>query len=99
MVRHTGEEGFMKEKVKDKNSKDVLAWGCVALSAIGLLLGIIFPAVIGGMFSIGTFLCFIGFLLSLGSVKDRGSNLPALIAFGFSYIAMSICIFISSLAA
>ena len=89
----------MKEKLNGKNSKDILGWGCVGLSAIGLLLGIIFPVILGDMFSIGTFLCFIGFLLSLGSVKDRGSNLPALTAFGFSFIAMSICIFVSSMGA
>ena len=41
---------------------------------------------------------FIAFLFSMGAVKDRGNNLPALLAFFIPFAAMSICVFYSGMA-
>ena len=84
------------EQTESKN-KDLLAIGCILAAAAGLVLGIMFPSTVGGVFSVGTILSFAGFIISLGAVKDRGSNLPAMIAFVTSFLAMSITIFCSGM--
>ena len=82
----------------DTKKKDLIAIGCIAASVIGLFLGIRFPQTVGGVFSTGTILSFAGFLLSLGSVKDRGNNFLAILAFTLSFLAMAITIFCSGMA-
>ena len=77
----------------NNRSKDLLALGCIIAAAVGLVMGIMFPAAVGGVFSVGTIISFVGFIVSLGAVKDRGSNLPALTAFFATFITMSITIF------
>ena len=85
----------LREKEK---KKDLLAWGCIALAIIGLLLGMRFTAPLGGVFSAGTTLSFLGFLLSMAAVKDHGSNLPALLAFTVTFLSMAVCIFCTGMA-
>lgn len=84
--------------IENQKTKDLMAVGCIALSIIGLILGVLHSKPVANTFSTGTILSFVAFLASLGSVKDRGSNLLAIIAFTISFLAMSVCIFFSGLA-
>ena len=90
----------MKENVNSGGKKkDLLSLICIAASVVGLILGIRFPAPVGGVFSAGTCIAFICFMLSLGCVKDKGSNLPAILAFSVSFLAMAVSIFCSGMMA
>ena len=80
-------------------TKDLMAFGCLAASVIGLILGIVMPTPVADTFSPGSLISFIAFLLSLGAVKDRGNNLPAILSFTVSFLAMAISIFCSGMAA
>lgn len=86
------------EKDTDK-SKTLIALGCIVLAAAGLVLGFLFPVPLGGTFSIGTLLALTAFLLSLSAVKDRGSNMAAILALFTAFISMSVSIFFSGMAA
>ena len=78
--------------------KDLTAFGCIAAGIIGVILGMMFTKPIAGTFSPGTVLALVAFLLSLTAVKDKGNNLPALLAFFVSFAAMSLSIFYSGMA-
>ena len=85
------------KKTQLKTTKDLMAAACIGMAVIGLSLGMMIPEPIANAFSGGTIICFIAFLLSLGSVKDRGNNFPALLAFMISFLAMAVSIFRSGL--
>ena len=87
----------MKQKTSTDSAKNLMAFACIAMSLIGLILGIIFPKPLADTFSLGGVLSLIAFLLSLASVKDRGSNLPAILAFSISFITLAISIAFSGL--
>ncbi len=88
----------MNQKTSSDSTKNILAFACIAVSLIGLVLGIKMPTPFADTFSPGSLLSFICFLLSLAAVKDRGNNLPAILAFCISFIAMSVSIFCSGMA-
>ena len=88
----------MNAQRNDTSFKTILAIGCVVGSLIGLFLGFAYPMPLANTFSAGSIISFVAFLLSLGAVKDRGNNLPALLAFIVSFLAMSISIFCSGMA-
>ena len=76
--------------------KDLIAYICIVMALLALILGCLFPKPIGNSFSVGTVFGTIAFLLSMGSVKDTGSNIPAKIAFGLSFAGMTAAILVSS---
>jgi small basic protein len=82
----------------DNRKKDLIALACIAAGIIGVILGIMYTKPIAGTFSPGTLLALVAFLFSMGAVKDRGNNLPALLAFFIPFAAMSICVFYSGMA-
>jgi len=88
----------MNESAENSSKKTLIAWGCIGASVIGLILGIMMPTPVANTFSPGSLISFVAFLLSLGSVKERGNNLPAILAFTLSFLAMSISIFCSGMA-
>ena len=76
--------------------KQKFAFIVMGLSAAALLLGIIARQPILDTFSFGTWLGFAAFLLSLGTVNDRGSNFYAQIAFLASFASMACSVFLSA---
>ena len=87
----------MNSETSENRNKTLIAFGCIAASLIGLVLGILMPTPVANTFSPGALFSFAAFLGSLAAVKDRGSNIPAGLAFTLSFLAMSISIFCSSL--
>ncbi|MBQ6322402.1 MAG: hypothetical protein IJI24_05975 [Lachnospiraceae bacterium] len=75
--------------------KDLIAYGCLLLACAGFFLGLIFREPIADSFGIGTILSLAAFLLSMASVKDRGGNLPAILAFSLSFLVMCMTIIFS----
>ena len=88
----------MKQYASDDIRKTWIAFGCIGAAVIGLILGIISPKPLADTFSPGALISFIAFLLSLSAVKERGNNLPAILAFTISFLAMAISIFCSGMA-
>ena len=88
----------MKQKTAADSKKTLMAFACIGMALIGLVLGIMMPLPIADTFSPGSLISFIAFLLSLGAVKDKGNNLPAVLAFGSSFLAMAVSIFYSGMA-
>ena len=88
----------MNLKTSENGSKTMIAFGCIAAAVTGLILGIIMPVPVANTFSPGSLVSFVAFLVSLSSVKDRGSNLPAILAFLLSFGAMAVCVFCSGMA-
>ena len=86
----------MTQAQSSNRKKDLIALGCIAMSILGVILGVLYPKPIANSFSIGTILGMTAFLLSLGSVKDKGRNLIAMLAFWLSFIAMTMAIVFSS---
>ena len=80
----------------DSRTKMFIAFASIGLAAIGLILGLLIRTPVFNTFSIGSWLSFGSFLLSLGSVNNEGSNFFAKLAFWLSFIAMCITIFTSS---
>ena len=88
----------MNPAQNNDKTKTLIALGCIALSAAGLVLGIFFPVPVGGTFSVGTLLALAAYLLSLSAVKDHGSNFVAILAYTISFVAVAISIFCSGMA-
>lgn len=90
----------MKLTMSDSGSqgKVRLAWIVIGLSLAGLLLGIASRTPLFDTFSLGGWLGFITFLLSLGTVEDSGSNAHAKLAFWVSFVSMALSIFLSATA-
>ena len=84
----------MNAAVPSKNKK-MIAFLTIGLSIIGLILGVISRKPLFDTFSLGAWLGFISFLLSLGAVEDEGNNFFAKIAFWVSFVAMCVAIFLS----
>lgn len=74
--------------------KNLIALGCITLTVLGLIVGMMSRKPIGDSFSPGTIMTLIAFLASMGSVKDRGSNALAMTAFMGSFVAMTVTIFL-----
>ena len=83
----------MNQEITESRKKDRMAFICIIVSVVALIAGIAFPIPMADSFSPGALASFVAFLASLGSVKDKGSNLPALLAFALSFSAMTISIF------
>lgn len=79
-----------------EKKKNLIAVACIAMAVVGAVLGIFFPVSIAGGFTAGTILSFAAFILSLGAVKDHGSNLPGMLAFTIGFLAMAASIFFGS---
>ena len=87
----------MNPTQSNEKKKTLIAMGCIVLATAGLVLGIFFPAQIGGAFSAGTLLALVAYLLSLSAVKEHGSNIVAILAHMISFFAMAISIFCSGM--
>ena len=77
-------------------SKKKLALLVIGLSVLSLLLGFIMPKPLFDTFSLGAWIGFASFMLSLGSVSDEGNNFLAMIAFWVSFIALCATVFIGA---
>ena len=87
----------MKQETEKDRKKALIAYSCIGISLIGLVLGILMPSPLADTFSPGSLLSFVAFLLSLGAVKDKGNNLAAILAFSISFLSMAISIFYSGM--
>ena len=79
----------MTINASENSSKTLIAFVCITAAIIGLILGIIMPVPIANTFSLGSLVCLFAFLGSLSAVKDRGNNLPAILAYSLSFLAMA----------
>ena len=78
-------------------SKQKLALLVIGLSVLSLVLGFLMPKPLFDTFSLGAWIGFTSFMLSLGSVSDEGNNFFAMIAFWVSFIALCVTIFIGAM--
>ena len=85
----------MADSAGDDPQKRQMALIITGLSIVALILGMVSRAPVFDTFSPGTWLGFILYLLSLGTVNNSGKNIMAKIAFWASFIAMSVSIFLS----
>lgn len=81
-------------KLSADKKKDILGWGTIAMSMIGIVISFFCKDLLFGTFTPGTWLAFIGFILSMGAVHDHGSNRLAASAFWITFLAMSITLFL-----
>ena len=89
---------IMTDPATDSPEKQKVAFTTIGLSAAAVLLGIAVRTPIFGTFSLGAWIGFISFLLSLGAVNNHGKNIMAKIAFWISFVAMTLSIFLSAAA-
>lgn len=83
-------------QTSEAKKKQGIALLTIGLSAVALVLGFLMRTPIKDSFSLGGWIGFIAFLLSLGTVSDEGNNFLAKIAFFVSFIAMCAAIFLSA---
>jgi len=88
----------MKQNTAADSKKNLIAFACIGMALIGLVLSIMMPSPLANTFSPGALISFVAFLLSLGAVKDKGNNLPTILAFSISFLAMAVSIFCSGMA-
>lgn len=77
--------------------KTLIGRGVLAASFIGLILGMIFRKPFLHTFTIGTWITFAAFLLSLAAVQDHGSNKLARLAYWTSFLCMFATVFFGAL--
>ncbi len=85
----------MNTAVKEDAGKLRNALIVIVVSALGILIDFIMRRPIVDCFSIGFILCFVSFLFSFSSVRERGSNLLPQLAFWISFIGMWTTILLS----
>ena len=88
----------MKQKEAADSKKTLISFACIGMALVGLVLGFLMPSPLANAFSPGALIAFVAFLLSLSAVKDKGNNLPAILAFSTSFLAMAISMFWSGMA-
>ena len=76
----------------EMNKKTCIGLLTIVLSVVGLISGFFMKNLLFDTFTLGTWLSFIAFMLSLGSVQDHGSNVLARSAFWVSFLCMCITI-------
>ena len=86
----------MSEKNGNFANKKLIALLTIGLSFVGLVVGLWMPTPVLNTMSAGTWISFVAFLLSLGSVENDGGNILAKIAFTLSFIMMTVTVFFST---
>ena len=88
----------MRQNTASDSKKNMIAFACIGMALVGLILGYIMPSPLANAFSFGSLISFVGWLLSLTTVKERGNNLPAILAFSLSFLSLAVSMFWSGLA-
>lgn len=83
-------------QTNEAKKKQGIALLTIGMSVIALILGFLMRTPIYDSFSIGGWIGFVAFLLSLGAVSDEGNNFLAKIAFFASFAAMCVAIFLGA---
>ena len=81
----------------ETNKKMYIGLLAIGMSVVGLLSAFFLRNPLFDTFTLGTWLSFIAFMLSLGSVQDHGNNRMAKTAFWISFLCMCITIILGVL--